>query len=250
MRPGETKIGGSRESFPETAWFTVLSSPDPRDPRRRALVERLCSLYWRPVYKFVRAAWGKSVENAKDLTQEFFAAVIDSDLIARYQPAKGRFRDFLKGALRNFLAEAHRHGERQKRGGGSVTIPLDIDGVETGAFARDLQGDTPEQIYDREWAEGLMADCVKRLKEQLRSEGKTKQLRVFETYDLASADEAPPTYEELAGRLAVPVHDIRNYLSRTRGRLRELIVERISEYVASSDEIEEELQQLAEHLNR
>lgn len=250
MRAGDTKIGGTRESFPETAWLTALSSPDPRDPRRRAMVERLCALYWRPVYKFIRASWGKSIENAKDLTQEFFATVIDSDLIVRYQPSKGRFRDFLKGALRNFLAEAHRRGERQKRGGGSVTIPLDVDGIETHAFAQDLQQSTPEQIYDREWAEGLMADCVARLKELLRAEGKTKQWRVFETYDLAAADETPPTYEELAARLDVPVHDIRNCLSRTRARLRELIVERISEYVASRDEIEEELQQLAEYLNR
>lgn len=243
-------MGGTRESFPETAWLTVLSAPDVRDPRRRAMVERLCSLYWRPVYKFIRATWGKSVENAKDLTQEFFATVLDSDLIVRYQPSKGRFRDFLKGALRNFLAEVHRRGERHKRGGGTVTIALDIDAVETSSFAQDLQQSTPEQIYDREWAEGLMAGCVERLKEQLRSEGREKQLRVFEAYDLAPAGGAPPSYEELARRLELSVHDIRNYLSRTRARLRELIVERISEYVASREEIEEELQQLAQYLNR
>ncbi len=247
MGPLDTKIGGTRESFPETAWLTVLSSPDPASPQRRALLERLCTLYWRPVYKFVRASWGKSVENAKDLTQEFFARVIDSDLIVRYRPAQGRFRDFLKGALRNFLAEVHRDGERLKRGGGTATIPLDVDDVETGAFAHDLGRYTPEQIYDREWAEGLMGECVRRLRQLLLAEGKERQYRVFETYDLAGPP--APSYEELARELDVPVHDIRNYLSRARAKLRELIVERISEYVSSKGEIEDELQHLAEHLN-
>lgn len=243
MHPKETQTGGNRESFPETAWLTALSASDPK--KRRELLERLCTLYWRPVYKFIRASWGKSVESAKDLTQEFFARIIDSDLIARYDASQGRFRHFLKGALRNFLAETHRDAERQKRGGGTVTIPLEVDTLETQAFAKDLRHLTPEQIYDAEWAEGLMADCLARLKRGLIEEKKEIQFRAFEAY--SSKDES---YEDVARSLDLPLHDVRNYIARVRARLRELIVERVSEYVVSAKEIEDELQQLARYLNR
>ncbi len=245
MHPKETKTGGDRESFPETAWLTALSSTDPR--RRRVLLERLCTLYWRPVYKFIRASWGKSVENAKDLTQDFFAEVIDRDMISRYEPSQGRFRHFLKGALRNFLAEAQRDAERQKRGGGSVTIPLDVETIETGTFAKDLRELTPEQIYDSEWAEGLMSACLVQLRKKLVEEGKEVQYQVFEAHNLAGAN---PSYEDIARSMGLPLHDVRNYISRTRARLRDLIVERVSEYVASAKEIDDELQQLAQFLNR
>jgi RNA polymerase sigma-70 factor (ECF subfamily) len=245
MHPKETQTGGNRESFPETAWLSALSSTDPR--RRRLMLERLCTLYWRPVYKFIRAAWGKSVESAKDLTQDFFAEIIDRDLVSRYDSSQGRFRNFLKGALRNFLAEAQRDAERQKRGGGSLTIPLNVETIETGTFAQDLQRLSPEQIYDHEWAEGLMADCLARLRKNLVEEGKGIQYRVFEAHNLSGAT---PSYEELAASMSLPLHDVRNYISRTRARLRDLVVERVSEYVTSAKEIEDELQQLAQYLNR
>jgi len=237
MHPKETQTGGNRESFPETAWLTALSSKDPR--RRRVLMERLCTLYWRPVYKFIRASWGKSVENAKDLTQEFFAKIIDSDIISRYDSSQGRFRHFLKGALRNFLAEAHRDAERQKRGGGAVTIPLDVDAMEIDPNL------TPEELYDLEWAEGLMAASLSKLKKNLIDEGKELQFRAFEAYNAAET-----SYEQIAQSLNIPMHDVRNYIARVRARLRDLVVERVSEYVASPKEIEDELQQLAKYLNR
>jgi RNA polymerase sigma-70 factor (ECF subfamily) len=237
MHPKETQTGGNRESFPETAWLTALSSSDPR--QRRVLLERLCTLYWRPVYKFIRASWGKSVENAKDLTQEFFAKIIDSDMISRYDSSQGRFRHFLKGALRNFLAEAHRDAERQKRGGGTITIPLEADAIEIDASR------SPEELYDLEWAEGLMAACLAKLKKNLIDEGKEVQFKAFEMYNRDSV-----TYEDIAKTLGVPLHDVRNYIARVRARLRDLVVERVSEYVASSKEIEDELQQLATLLNR
>jgi RNA polymerase sigma-70 factor (ECF subfamily) len=246
MHPKETKIGGNRESFPETAWLTVLSTKDPKS--RRALLEQLCTLYWKPVYKFIRASWGKNIESAKDLTQEFFAKIIDSELISNYEPSQGRFRYFLKGALRNFLAVAHRDAERLKRGGGAVTIPLDVQTIENGTFSQEIQRFTPEQIYDREWAQGLMVESLAELKRRLLEEGKELQFRAFEAYNLAP--DAPPTYEEIARQLNAPLHDVRNYISRSRARLRELVVERVSQYVASSKEVEDELRQLAEYLNR
>src|SRR5262245_62019584 len=104
----ETSIGGRDGVFPETVWATVLSSPDPASPARQAALNQLFRRYWRPVYAFVRAFWGKSVDDAKDLSQEFFTHLLEWDFVAQYRPDAGRFRHFLKGALRNFLSERHR----------------------------------------------------------------------------------------------------------------------------------------------
>lgn len=245
MGTPETTLGGGAESFPETVWSAILSCPDARSPERRARLERLCTLYWRPVYRFIRAAWGKTIEDAKDLTQDFFARLLESDFISRYQPSQGRFRNFLKGALRNFLAEAHRDASRQKRGGGQAVVPLDIDDVEAGVLAPELGRYTPEQLYDREWADGLMADGLAQLKAQLVSEGKENYLKAFEAYDLCPPEQARPTYADLARSLGLSEHDVRNYLSFARARLRELIVRRISEYVVSPADVEEELRELS-----
>src|SRR5262245_42976956 len=110
MTSFETRMGGSQEAFPETVWSSILSCKDPASARRQAGINHLFSLYWRPVYKFVRAAGGRSIEDAKDLAQEFFCHILEGDLLGRYEPDQGRFRNFLKGALRNFLLEARRDG--------------------------------------------------------------------------------------------------------------------------------------------
>ena len=93
----ETHMGGSREDFPETVWSSVINNPD--SPDRREKLNRLLSRYWRPVYKYVRAAWKKSIEDAKDLTQEFFLGIMDGGIFERYDAEKGRFRYFLKGEV-------------------------------------------------------------------------------------------------------------------------------------------------------
>src|SRR5690349_13450428 len=104
MVEAETGMGGAREAFPETAWSSILSRK-PGDEARRERMERLVRGYWRPVYKYIRAGWSKSVEDAKDLTQEFFARIVSGDLVLAYEPGRGRFRQYLKGALQHFLTK-------------------------------------------------------------------------------------------------------------------------------------------------
>src|SRR5262249_10894727 len=111
----ETTLGGSRENFPDTVWSSVLA--DPADPGAQAARERFFAQYWRPVYKFIRTAGRASIEDAKDLTQEFFSYFLEGGLLGKYREEKGRFRSFLKGVLRRFLSEARRDGAAQKRGG-------------------------------------------------------------------------------------------------------------------------------------
>ena len=118
----ETKMGGSGHAFPQTNWSSILSIPDPASPERRERLNRLLQQYWRPVYKFVRASWGKSNEDSKDLAQAFFMHVLETDLVSRYDKEKGRFRHFLKGSLRNFLNKEYRSAKAIKRGGDRMSL--------------------------------------------------------------------------------------------------------------------------------
>lgn len=239
----DTQMGGDRQAFPETTWSLILSSVDPSSPDRAENLNRLCSRYWKPVYKFIRAAWGRSVEDAKDLTQAFFCRILEDDLVSRFQPEKGRFRSYLKGALRNFLAEAQRDGRALKRGGGREGIPIDLVEVETQSFQADLGRYSPEEHFDRQWTREVMAQAIARLREVLRAEGKEDYYRVYQSYDL-TATEGERTYEEVAQELAMPVHDVKNHLTHARSRLRDLIRERVADYVASSEELRIEMNEL------
>src|SRR5262245_4793289 len=144
----ETQIGGARESFPDTPWSTIILDADPASPRRRERLADLVSRYWRPVYKLVRTSWGETVEDSKDLTQEFFSRLMDGDPLGSYDKRQGRFRHFLKGALKHFLANAARDAKALKRGGGREVLPLDVAAVETEAFSQERKTMTPEQIFD------------------------------------------------------------------------------------------------------
>ena len=101
MARHDTTMGGSRACFPDTAWSVIAGTEDVGE--RRARLDRLCACYWRPVYRFVRASWSHSVEDAKDLTQAFFCRILSSDVLARFEPGQSRFRHYLKGVLRKFL---------------------------------------------------------------------------------------------------------------------------------------------------
>lgn len=240
----ETQMGGSREAFPDTAWSSILSCPDPNSEERRERLNRLCAQYWKPVYRFIRAAWRRSIEDAKDLAQAFFCRVIESDLVSKYQAHRGRFRHFLKASLQSFLAEAYRESHRQKRGGGRVIVSLDVEEMEAGDVLPDGGQASPEEQFDRQWASDVMAESLRELRRRLQEEGKEALFRVFEAHDLTSRDGLPASYESVARDLGMSVSDVRNHLHIVRSRLKEVVAERISDYVASREEMMEEMREL------
>src|SRR5256885_9151341 len=108
---GDTTLGGSARSFPTTQWSQVLAAQDPTQPGYRDRLDALLRVYWKPAYAYIRVAWRKSNEDAKDLTQAFFARLLQNGRIAAVQTEGGRFRSYLKQALRNFLIDAERAAE-------------------------------------------------------------------------------------------------------------------------------------------
>jgi len=108
-------MGGPAAAFPSTRWTAILSARDSEDPAYRQNLEYLINHYWKPVYRYARVGWSKSNEDAKDLTQEFFLSLLARESLKDVGPEKGRFRSFLKAALKNFLMQDKRDAGRQKR---------------------------------------------------------------------------------------------------------------------------------------
>jgi RNA polymerase sigma-70 factor (ECF subfamily) len=239
----ETTIGGSRENFPETIWSSVLAEPDLTSPEAQAAREKFYALYWRPVYKFIRTAGRASIEDAKDLTQEFFGYFLEGGLLAKYREEKGRFRSFLKGVLRRFLSEARRDGNAQKRGGGRTILSLDVSDVETERFLAEKTEKTPEEIFDRQWARDVLLESIADLRRILTSEGKGECLRVYEAYELAPGPEVR-TYGSIGRDLGLSEHQVKNHLDAARERLEQIVRERLARGVSSARELADEMNDL------
>lgn len=240
----ETRMGGGNEAFPETVWSSILSCNDAASPKRKAGLDHLFALYWRPVYKFIRAAGGRPVEDAKDLAQAFFCHILEGNLLSRYQPDQGRFRNFLKGALRNFLLEERRDAGRLKRGGGTISVPLNVEEIENDRFLADTKRLSPEELFDRQWARDVMAQSLVRLRDVLRKDGKETYFKVYELYELHPGEAGRPTYDQVARKVGIAATDVTNYLRHARERLQGLIAERVSEYVTTKSEMLQEIEEL------
>lgn len=232
MRDASTDLGGPARAFPNTRWSAVLAAAgDAADPLRREALQALLSEYWKPVYATIRRAWGKSNEDAKDLTQEFLARLLESGFFEEVDPAKGSFRAYVRAALRRFLAKAHRDERRMKRGGGGVALPL--DGLEGYDPPTARAGESPEAYLDRVWLGSIMARALEGLE--------AGQRELLGRYDMA---DPRPTYAELARELEIPETDVTDRLHQARKRYRKAVLALVAETVGSSAEAERELREM------
>src|SRR4051812_24726728 len=148
--------------FPTTQWSRVISAGDPDAPLARESLAELCAAYWYPLYAYIRRR-GYGPEQARDLTQDFFTRAIEKGLLAEADPARGRFRSFLRTVCAHFLANRRDWEQARKRGGGRAVVPIDGAGAE-GQYARELaDGLTPDRIFDRTWALTLLGRVLDRL---------------------------------------------------------------------------------------
>lgn len=240
----ETTLGGGHEAFPDTVWSSLLGREGPATPERVAAMEDLARAYWRPVYKFIRTAGGASIEDAKDLTQEFFSYLLEGSVLAKYEPAKGRFRTFLKGVLRNFLSVERRDASRLKRGGGRAFVPLDIAALETPQFLAERDRLSPEEAFDRQWASEILSESLAELRRQFTAEKREIHLRAYEAYHEIGGAEGRPTYAALARELGLTEQQVKDHLAVARERLEKIVRERLARRVASPGEVGAEFNDL------
>ena len=235
----DTEIGGIASGFPSTQWSILRDAKDRTSPGYRQAIGELCRLYWKPAYVYRRSSRPMDNERAKDLTQQFLLEVVEGDFLSRFSPDHGSFRGYLRGALRLFLLEEHRDGAALKRGGGRPLVSIDREETE-----RLAAGGDPEELFDRQWADSVLEQAVLALREELAGAGRELAFRVFDRYELNPPPEGAPSYAELSREFSLKESDISNILHASRKRLRELVVLRIRDYVASEAEVASELLRL------
>jgi RNA polymerase sigma factor (sigma-70 family) len=238
---------GRSDVFPSTHWSVVLaagrSQAEPQTAE--AALAELCQVYWAPLYGFVRSR-GHTVHDAQDLTQSFFAYLLEHKVYARANRQKGRFRSFLLASLKNFLADAADRERTLKRGRAQIFLPLHEERAqEAESLFQTHSGSisNEDRLFDRSWAEALVAAALERVSADYKREANKqlfKELRMF----IAGGAEPPPTYAELTDRLGIAESTLRSHVTRLRARYREALRTEVRRTVDSEKQVDQELREL------
>lgn len=206
--------------------------------RGREALESLCRTYWFPVYALVRRR-GADAESARDFTQEFFAEMLSRQAFGSARKEIGRFRSFMAQCLRNFLNDQWDRSQAQKRGGGITILSLDAESAEE-RYHEAAESETPELLFDRQWAQEILSGARRRLGEELEASGRRVLLEVLDR-------QGSPDSQGLAAeaeRLKIPMNTLKTQMHRARRRHAAIIRELVAETVSSPLEVEDELRHL------
>jgi len=233
--------------FLTTHWSLVRAAGADDTARSGEALAALCHTYWPPLYTYLRRR-GYTVQDAEDLTQGFFARLLERKDVAVVRPEKGKFRSYLLGAMNHYLSDQRDKARAQKRGGGNV-LSLDFDAAESAyRFHAADEGATPDQLYDRQWVVTLLEEVQRRLRQAHRQEGKEAW---YEALRFTLTGEQPhPSYAELAPQLGATEGAVKVAAHRLRRRYRVLLRELIAETVSPPEEVEDELRHLLRALAR
>lgn len=241
----DTAIGGPHNRFPSTRRSVIrAASRNGQAEERTYATGLLITAYWKPVYKYIRVQWRQSNEDAKDLTQAFFARLLEKSTLAAYDPARSGFRTWLRMSIDGFVSNELKSAGRRKRGGGLERIPLDFESAEGEILQTQLStGVSMEEFFHREWARSIFTLAVEALRVECETAGKTLHYRLFERYDL-SEDKARPTYPDLAREFALPVTQVTNHLASVRRLFRRTLLGKLRELTADEREFRNEARAL------
>jgi RNA polymerase sigma factor (sigma-70 family) len=242
-RSGQSQEGpsGKEDWFTSTHWSVVLAAGQGDSTAAQRALEKLCHTYWYPLYAYVRRQ-GHSPEDAQDLTQGFFANVLERNALGQVDRQKGKFRAFLIAALKHHLSDQRDRERAVKRGGTHTILSLDEASAEERYRLEPVDETSPDKLFDRRWALTTLEQAVGRLRKEYQDTGKGglfEQLQGF----LSGAFDAP-TYGESASRLGMTENTLKSYVHRLRQRNREILREVIADTVACREQIEEELRDL------
>lgn len=236
----DTDIGGPRDGFPRTHHSAVRAAgSDDARVRERAWAS-IIEAYWKPLYKYVRLRWRADNEEAKDLTQGFFASAMERRLLDQFDPERAAFRTYLRTCLDGYVANERKAARRLRRGGDQPLLSLDFDVAESEFLRQPAAGDTAD-YFEQEWVRHVFALALDALRRSCEAAGKTLHYRLFERYDLHSADSGPTlTYAQLADEFDLPITQVTNFLAWTRREFRALLLGTLREVTATEAEFREE----------
>lgn len=243
----QSKAPDPGRDFRTTHWSVVLSAREHWSDQSVEALERLCRTYWYPIYVFIRRR-GHGPHESEDLTQGFFTKLLEKNYLEAADRGKGRFRTFLLTAVTRFLANEWDRGRAQKRGGKHVTFSLD-DLAPEGMEAYDPPSDqTPEHLYERQWAEAVLQQVLSRLRREFDGVGRSGVFDELKNFLLE--EKGAVSYAEVAARLNLSLAALKSSVFRLRQRYRDLLQDEIANTVASEQEVEEEIRYLLSVLSR
>lgn len=229
-------ILGRVESFDTTRWSRVIAAGRRSSPESAEALSLLCRTYWHPLHAYVRGRVSDPDE-AQDLTQEFFARLLEKNVIAQADGERGRFRSFLLAALKHFLANEWDKARADKRGGDRRALSFDPD--QTECVVEPSDSVTPEQLYERQWAVTLLERVLHRLRADFTSRGEDERFEQLKPMLLAADDRI--AYADVAAKLGTSEGAARMAVHRMRRRYRELLREEVGHTVADPAEIDDEI---------
>jgi RNA polymerase sigma factor (sigma-70 family) len=228
---------GAPGGLPSTHWTVIIAARYPDSPAGQQALDRFCKSYWYPIYAFIRKH-GHPHHAAQDLTQNFFARLLEKKILARVTPGRGRFRSYLLRVLRRFLVNARCHEHALKRGGGKTFVSIDDS---AGARYEDQprDADTPESVFHRQWALAVMEQAVCRLREYYRKVNKELHFRLLACC-LPGAME-PVSYPEAAKALSTTEAAVRMEASRLLRRYGKALRAELASLGCTAEEIKDEI---------
>jgi RNA polymerase sigma-70 factor (ECF subfamily) len=230
--------------FPATAWSVVQGARDLADSDCQRALERLVSVYWRPIYWTLRHEWKASPEEARDWTQEYFSVFLEQDFLADVVRERGRFRNFVKASLKHFMLNLRRAEKALKRGGAHRLVPIeDLEGAERDPASSEGQ---PDQLFERELMRSIIARSLTDLKLACEREGHPDHFELFHTYYLEESAGRSPRYEDLRERFGKGPHEVKNRLAELRTRFRKIILGHLRDGVSSEQELLSEIREVFE----
>lgn len=235
--------GDAAESarFGATPWTDVTLAQQGVSTASRSALERLCHLYWYPVYAHVRQR-GLGPHDAEDLTQEFFSLLIEKDYLGAADRKRGRFRSFLLVAVNRFLVNAYHRERTLKRGGDQIIVSIDQQAAEHWLESETAAGLSPDQSFDRRWARGVLERGLALLQGDYAERDQSAQFEALKEF--ATGDTEHRDYAEVAARLGTSSGAVAVAVHRLRQRYRELLLAEIQPTIANPDHAEAELRHL------
>jgi len=230
-------------AFHTTHWSVVLTARDQNSPGTAAALETLCRTYWQPLYAFIRRE-GYSQTDAQDLTQAFFADLLEKNYLGHLRHQRGKFRSFLLTFLKHFLSDERDKARAQKRGSGKVAIPWDDPEVEERYATSDLGA---EQLFDRRWAQTVLDNALRQLGDEYRQSGKGDLFDRLKDYQPGTGLE---TYAQIGTELDMSEEAVKSAVHRLRRRHREILRTEIAHTVTSPEEVDEEIRYLIDVMSR
>jgi RNA polymerase sigma factor (sigma-70 family) len=236
------------ESFPLTR-LSLLAAARSEDASERArALDILFAAYWKPVYKYIRLKFSRSPQDAQDLTQGFFAELLERELLSRFNPAKSRLRTYVRLCADSFALNEMKAASRKKRGGELAHVALDFSAAEDELCGQAIDPasipspESLEDFFEKEWIRSLFSSSVEELRGLCEGRRKQKAFQLFEAYDLGGEEDM--SYAELAVSFSLPLTEVNNQLAWARREFRRITLERLRVLCGSEEEFAREAKTL------